>query len=83
LLLKKKGGGKNFLIEFMDVTIEEPNKIVNFFKDPDYYTLADKSKNLHCMVISLLYRKDKKDNYNQNMRVGFKLLLFKIIYLIY
>jgi len=80
---KMKEGEKNFLIEFMDVTNEEWNKIVKFFKDPDESTLADKSKNLHCVIISLFYRKVKEDNYNQNMRVRFKLCFFKIIYLIY
>jgi hypothetical protein len=70
---KQKVGKKNFLIEFKDVTNEEGNKIVKFIKNPDYPTLVDKSKKLHCMIISLFYHKDRQDNYNQNMRVRLKL----------
>jgi hypothetical protein len=80
---KQKGGEKNFLIEFTDVTNEERNKIVKFIKDPDDSTLADKSKNLHCMIISLFYRKNREEQYTQNMRVRVYSLFFNIIYLIY
>jgi hypothetical protein len=70
---KMKERKKNFLIEFTDVTNEECNKIVKFIKDPSDPNLVDESKNLHCMIISLFDRKDKQDNYNQYMRVRFKL----------
>jgi hypothetical protein len=60
----------------MDVSNEEQNKIVRFIRDLSDHDLLDKSKNLHCVVISLSYRKDKQDNYIQNMRV----LFFKKIY---
>jgi hypothetical protein len=73
-----KGGKRNFVIEFTDVTNEEQNKIVKFIKDPEDSTLVDKSKNLHCVIISLFYCKDKQDNYNQNMRVRFQLCFLKL-----
>jgi len=75
---KTKGGKKNFLLEFMDLTNEERNKIVRFIKDLSDSTLADKSKNLHCVVTSLFYHKDKQDNYIQIMRVRLKLCFLKI-----
>ena len=71
-----KGGKKNFLIEFTNVTKEERNNIVGFIKDPSNDDLADTSKNFHCMVISLFYRKDKSGDYIQNMRVRLKLWFF-------
>ena len=70
---KTKGGKKNFLIEFTDVSNEEQNKNIRFIRDPSHHNLADKSKNLHCVVISLFYHKDKQDNYIQNMRVRLQL----------
>jgi len=78
-----KGGKRNFVIEFTDVTNEEQNKIVKFIKDPEDSTLVDKSKNLHCMIISLFYRKNREEQYTQNMRVRVYSLFFNIIYLIY
>jgi hypothetical protein len=73
---KTKGGKKNFLLEFLDVTNEERNKIVQFIKDPSDPTLVDKSKNLHCVVISLFYRKEGRDYYFQNVRVRLKHFFF-------
>jgi hypothetical protein len=75
---KTKGGKKNFLLEFMDVSNEEQNKIVRFIRDPSDHNLVDTSKNLHCVVISLFYHKDKQDNYIQNMRASLKLCFLKI-----
>jgi hypothetical protein len=75
---KTKGGEKKFLHEFTDVSNEERNKIVRFVKDPSDHNLAEKSKNLHCLVISLFYHKDKQDNYIQNMRVRLKLCFLEI-----
>jgi hypothetical protein len=71
---KQKGGKKNFLIEFMDVTNEERNKIGKFIRDPTDFSLVDMSKNLHCIIISLFYR---EDNNSQNMRVRFQLCFLK------
>jgi hypothetical protein len=59
---KQKGGEKNFLIEFMDVTNEERNKIVKFIRDPLDSNLADKSKNLHCMIFPCSTIKTEKTN---------------------
>ena len=75
---KEIWGKKNFLIEFTDVTNKERNKIVKFIRDPSDFSLADSSKNLYCIIISLFYHKDKQDNYNQNMRVRFQLCFFKL-----
>jgi len=75
---KTKWGEKNFLLEFMDVTNEEWNKIVWFIKDPSDPPLVDKSKNFNCVVISFYYCKDNQDNYIQNMRVRLKLCFLKI-----
>jgi len=49
-------GVNNFLIEFMDVTNEERNKIVKFIRDPLDPSLADKSKkpSLHYNFLVLL-----------------------------
>ena len=71
-----KGGKKNFLIEFTNVTNEERNNIVRFIKDPSNPDLADTSNNFHCVVLSLFYRKDKSGDYIQNMRVRLKLWFF-------
>ena len=46
-----KGGKKNFLIEFTNVTNEERNNIVRFIKDPSDPDLADSSNNFHCVVL--------------------------------
>ena len=73
-----KGGKKNFLIEFTDVSDEEQNKIIRFIRDPSDHNLANKSKNLHCVVISYFYCKVKQDNYIQNMRVRLQLCFLKI-----
>jgi len=75
---KTKGGEKKFLHEFTDVSNEERNKIVRFIRYLSDHNLADKSKNLHCLVISLFYHKDKQDNYIQNMRVRLKLCFLEI-----
>jgi len=72
-----KGGKKNFLIEFTNVTNEERNNIVRFIKDPSNPDLADTSNNFHCMVLSLFYCRDKNGDYIQNMRVRFKLCFFE------
>jgi len=72
-----KGGKKNFLIEFTNVTKEERNNIVRFIKDPSNHDLVDTSKNFHCVVISLFYRRDKSGDYIQNMRVRLKLCFFE------
>ena len=48
-----KGGKKNFLIEFKNVTNEERNNIVRFIKDPSDPDLANTSNNFHCVVLSL------------------------------
>ena len=71
-----KGGKKNFLIEFTNVTNEERNNIVRFIKDPSNPDLADTSNNFHCVVLSLFFRKDKHGEYIQNMRVRSKLWFF-------
>jgi hypothetical protein len=72
-----KGGKKNFLIEFTNVTNEEQNNIVRFIKDPSNQDLADTSKNFHCVVIYLFYRREKNGDYIQNMRVRLKLCFFE------
>jgi hypothetical protein len=72
-----KGGKKNFLIEFTNVTKEERNNIVGFIKDPSNDDLADTSKNFHCMVISLFYHRDKSGDNIQNMMVRLKLCFFE------
>lgn len=71
-----KGGKKNFLIEFTNVTNEERNNIVRFIKDPSNPDLADTSNNFHCVVLSLFFRMDKHGEYIQNMRVRSKLWFF-------
>jgi len=76
-LLKLKGGKKNFLLEFMDVSNEERNKIIRFIRDPSHHDLVDKSKNLHSMVIALFYHKNKQENFIQNVRVRLKLCFFE------
>jgi hypothetical protein len=72
-----KGGKKNFLIEFTNVTNEEKNNIVRFIKDPSNPDLANTSKNFHCMVISLFYHRGKNGDCIQNMRVRLKLCFFE------
>jgi hypothetical protein len=72
-----KGGKKNFLIEFMNVTNEERINIVRFIEDLSNHDLADTSKIFHCMVISLFYRREKNGDYIQNMRVRLKLCFFE------
>ena len=67
---KTKGGKKNLLLDFTDS--------FDLLRLPSDHNLVDKSKNLHCVVIALFYRKDKQDNYIQNMRVGLKLFFLKI-----
>jgi hypothetical protein len=46
---------------------EEQNKFIRFIMDLSDPYLADKSKNLHYVVISLFYHKGNQDNYIQNM----------------
>jgi hypothetical protein len=72
-----KGGKKNFLIEFTNVTNEERNNIARFINDPSNPNLANTSKNFHCVVILLFYHRDKNGDYIQNMRVRFKLCFFE------
>ena len=68
-----KGGEKNFLIEFTNVTNEERNNIVQFIKELSNPDLVDTSNNFHCVVLSLFFHRDRCGDYIQNMRVRFKL----------
>jgi hypothetical protein len=68
-----KGGEKNFLIEFTNVTNEEQNNIARFIKNPSNPDLANTSNKFHCVILSLFFRRDKSGDYIQNMRVRFKL----------
>jgi hypothetical protein len=45
---------------FTNVTNEERNDVVRFMKDPTNLDLAITSKNFHCVVLSLFFRRDKK-----------------------